>query len=333
MARTARKTVAAVVVIFGDDEYGKAAALRQALAALLPPSIDRSLAFCDYDGTRGEDQGGPTLAAVLDDLNTLPFLAERRVVLVRDADRFITANRERLERYLSAPSPTGTLVLTCRSFPKNTRLFQAAGAIGGQLIECRKLVGRQLTEFVLAQAERQGKRLDSAAAARLIELVGPEPGVLAAEVEKLSLYAVDRPALTLHDVSELVEQSREEKIFAAMDAAAVGRLPLALQLWEQVLASDPSAVYKVVGGMAYMVRRWLTAQQMRAKGLPLSAIASKVMMWGREAELEALLRRLPTPRLRRLLAAIAELDAQAKLGRRSIETGVEALLIELASAA
>ena len=56
-----------------------------------------SLALSEYDGTRDAENGGPEFAAIADDLATLPFLAERRVVIIPDADRFISANRERFE--------------------------------------------------------------------------------------------------------------------------------------------------------------------------------------------------------------------------------------------
>jgi DNA polymerase-3 subunit delta len=322
-----------IVVVFGDEEYQKANALQRFLDTLLPPGVDRGLALGDYDGARPEDQGGPALASVLDDLRTLPFLADRRVVVIRDADKFISAHREPLERYLHRPAPTGTLVLVCRSFPKTTRLYKAVVAAGGQVVECKKLTARGLVDFVIAEARDRKKRLDYSVAARLIELIGQDQGILASEVEKLCLYGADRPVITADDVSDLVGVTREEKIFAVMDAAATGQLPQALQLWHQVVTTDRAATFKAIGGMAFVVRRWLAAHQMAADGLPIRAIAPKVMMWGRERELDTLLRRLSPARLKRILATIADLDSQAKVGARSIEMGIEALLVETAASA
>ena len=322
-----------IVVVFGDEEYQKSLVLQRTLDALLPPEADRMMALGTFDGTQTEEQGGPSFAGVMDDLATLPFLAERRVVVIREADKFITAYRERMEKYLSAPAPTGTLVLECRSFPKTTRLYKVAVACGGQVHECKKLTGRALAGFVAEEARARGKRIDAAVAGRLCEMIGQDQGLLAGEVEKLCLYAADRPAITSQDVSELVGQSREEKIFRVMDTAGAGRLPEALALWHQVLTTDPAAVYKSVGGIAFVLRRWLDAQQLRAGGASIRAIAPKLMMWGREREAETLLQRLPPRRLKGLLAAVAELDSQAKSGIRSIETGVEALLTRVAAPA
>ena len=301
--------------------------------ALLPPGVDRSLAFSEYDGTRKPDQGGPSIGDVLAELATRPFLTPRRVILIRDADAFVTAHREILERYLTRPATTGTLILECRSFPRTTRLAKAVPTVGGRLIECKKLSGRALFDFVLAEGQRRGKRLDRAAATRLIDLIGPDAGRLAAEVEKLALYAADRPDVHERDVVELVGQSREEKVFAVLDAAASGDAAPALRLWRQVLATDPEAPYKALGGVAWKLRQWLNAHQMLDAGLSTAEIAPKVMAWGREQQLEAALRRLPAHSLRQFLAALADLDSQAKSGTRSIETGIERLLVQLAGLA
>lgn len=319
-----------VVVIFGEEEFAKSKQLAETLHALLPPEVDRALALSMYDGTLPDDAGGPTLAAVMDDLMTLPFLSERRVVVIVESDKFVSAHRERLERWVESPSPTGVLVLVCRSFPKTTRLYKAAVAARAGLHECAKLSPRAVPEFINAEADRFGKRFDRAAAGQLAELIGPDQGSLSNEVEKLSLYVGERPTITLNDVRDMVGQTREEKIFAVMDAAGVGDMAGALRLWRNVLETDRDAIYRAVGGLAFVLRKWLTAQELRADGAPVGAIAPKVMMWGRERELQTLLERLPMPRLRRLLLHLAEVDTQSKSGTRSIENGVEALLVATA---
>lgn len=322
-----------IVVIFGDENHLKETTLEQTLDALLPPATDRSFALCTYDGEQNPDQGGPTIVTVLEDLATLPFLAERRVVVVRRADAFITAHRERLERYAANPAPTGVLILECRTFPKTTRLYKAADAAGGRLLECKRLFGRALVDFVVTEARQQGKRLAPDAAARLVDAVGQDTGTLASEVEKLCLYVGDAADIQLQHVHDLVGQTREEKVFAVADAAAAGRLPDALRLWQQVLDTDAAAPYRAVGGLAFCLRRWLTAHQLAAEGQPIRSIAPRVMMWGREAELQTILKRLSPRALRASLAAIADLDSQAKSGLRSIERGVELLLVRLAAPA
>jgi DNA polymerase-3 subunit delta len=320
-----------IIVLFGAEEYPKALALQRALDGLLPPEVDRQLALTTYDGGQPADQGGPEFAPIRDDLATLPFLADRRVVVVRAADRFVSANRENLEAYAVRPSPTATLILECRSFPKTTRLYKAVVAGGGVVQEFARLKGRAVIDCVLDEARRQGKTIAPGAAARLAGLVGADQGALAAEVEKLTLYVGDRRAITDEDITALVGQSREETIFAAVDAAAAGDARAALQLWNQVLATERAAVFMAIGGIAYRTRNWLAAARMQQEGVPVDAIAPRVHMYGRARELESLLQRMPPQRMRRALAGLAEADAAAKSGLRSLENAVEAWLLAAAS--
>ncbi len=330
MARGANADAPPIVVLFGEDDYARARRLGELLDALLPEGVDRSLAVSEYDGAEPEDRGGPSAAAVFDDLATRPFLAPRRVVIIRDADVFVSATRERLERYLEHPSPSGTLVLECRSFPKTTRLYKRAVAAGGWVEEFRKPTGRTLRERIAVAAERRGKQIDPTATDRLLQRVGEDPALVEQEIEKLSLYVGSRPTITIDDVDALVGLTREERIFAVLEAAGCGQLETALRQWLGMLTTDPATPYRAVGGMAFVLRRWLTAQRLAADGLPVHTIAGKVMMWRRERELAQILRRNPPRRVRRLLAALAEADLQAKQGRRSIETVVEALILATA---
>lgn len=330
-ARIPRAARATIFVIFGDEEFQKLQALDGIRDEILPVEIDRSLALVEFDAGRSEEQGGPSLAGVFDDLRTLPLLADRRVVVIRDADRFISSHREALEKYAASPAPTGVLVLVCRSFPKTTRLHKAVTEAGGRVVECKKLNARGLAEFVCQAATVAGSTIDYALAERIVDQVGTDQGMLATEVEKLALFVTPRKAITPADVDALVGLSREERVFAAIDAAAAGDLPRSLETWSQVLSTDRAGAFKAVGGLAFKLRQWLAAQEMRSSGMNPGAIAPRVMMWGRERELAQLLQMQPAAKLKRMLAALADLDAQAKVGARSIEMGVEALLVTAAS--
>lgn len=322
-----------IVVIFGDEKYQKLTRLEATLNELLPPEVDRALALSGWDASQDTEHGGPTITAVLEDLMTLPFLADRRVVVIRSADPFVTQHRQRLEAYAEKPSRTGVLVLECRTFPESTRLYKAVKAGGGRIVECRKLTGRAVMEFVIAESGRREKKLTPDAAGRLVDLVGADAGNLVSELEKLALFVGSRAEITPDDIALLVGQTREERIFSAVDAAALGQGVKALTIWHQVLETDSKALYRALGGVASMFRKWLMAHRLVDDGMALGAVAPRVQMWGRERELGAILHRHPPRTIRRYLAALAELDSQAKVGRRSIDRGVELLLARLASPA
>ena len=71
-----------------------------------------------------------SITDVLDELRTAPFLTARRVVLVKNADKFVSENRRLLEMYFDNPCPTGILILTVKSWPAQTKLAKKLHNIG-----------------------------------------------------------------------------------------------------------------------------------------------------------------------------------------------------------
>ena len=129
-----------------------------------------------------------SLADVLDELRMLPFFAKRRVVFVEDADPFVTKNRKELEAHVEAPVGTsGVLVLMVKTWPANTKLYRQVAA-AGLAIDCNSPGEKELIPWLGHHAAKQGADLDADAARLLVELVGAEVGLLAAEVEKLAVY-------------------------------------------------------------------------------------------------------------------------------------------------
>src|SRR5687767_7725549 len=82
-----------VYAVFGDDAFLRREAL-ESICRMVLEGEDDDLAIARFAG----DQA--TLADVLDEVRTLPFLSKRRVALVEAADPFVTAHRKELESYV-----------------------------------------------------------------------------------------------------------------------------------------------------------------------------------------------------------------------------------------
>jgi DNA polymerase-3 subunit delta len=180
---------------------------------------------------------------VLDEVRTLPFLVKRRVVIVEGADPFVTAHRKELEAYAERPtSAAGVLVLSVKAWPANTRLAKLVEK-AGLALDCKTPAERELPAWLVGLAKaRFGVKLDSGAAALLLELVGPEVGLLASEVEKLAIYVGGRTAIAREDVTRMVGAGRVETIWKALDAATTGRWAEALDDLDRLIAAGEHPV-------------------------------------------------------------------------------------------
>jgi DNA polymerase-3 subunit delta len=113
-----------VYALVGTDLFLQLDALAELLRAA-PPDVQR----IDLDGETAE------LADVLDELRSFAMFSSRKIVVVRDADEFVSRFRGSLEDYVAKPSSESTLVLRLESLPATQRIHKAIAA-KGQIHNC-----------------------------------------------------------------------------------------------------------------------------------------------------------------------------------------------------
>jgi DNA polymerase-3 subunit delta len=251
----------AVYVIFGDDVYLRREAARGIIGLALGEQADE-MAVSRFEGKTS------SLADVLDELRTLSFFARRRVVVVEEADPFVTKYRAELETYVQSPAKSGVLVLLVKSFPSNTRLAKLVAA-GGLTLDCGNPGEKDLVPWLIhLAATKHGAELDSGAARLLVELVGAEVGILAAEVEKLSVYVASTGRIERDDVSRMVEAGRIETVWKVLEAATVGQAAAATRQLDELLAAGEPPV-RMLAAMASSLIKLHHAGRLRVARLSL----------------------------------------------------------------
>ena len=186
-----------IYVIVGDEESLVNAQCGELVDQLLEPQ-QKTL------GLFQADPSGVTASAVLDELRTLPFLTDKRVVVVKGADGFVSKNRELLEKYFDNPCPTGILVLTIRTWPRQTRLAKKLAKVG-TLIRVTQPSRQQLPQRLVEYAkDAHDKKLARDAAELLIELTGDDVVRLYGEVDKLALFAQAEKTVKPQHVESLI---------------------------------------------------------------------------------------------------------------------------------
>lgn len=310
-------TVHPVNAVVSTDRFLQGEAL-QAILNVLAGDTD-AVGPVRFDGATAE------LAEVLDEVRTLSLLGDRRVVIVDDADPFVSTYRAALERYCADPSETGSLILLCRSLPKNTRLHKIIASYG-QVIRCDAPKGRAVTGWIARRAEQQyRKRLAAGAAELLREQLGDVPGMLDAELAKLAAYVGSRGEITREDIDALTGHHREEKVFAVTDAMAVGDAAAALRHWEQVLATDRAAPGRAIAGMAWGLRKLLQARRDWDAGTDLGTLAKR--LFTDPAVAKRRLSRVSAEELELQQRDLLEADVAIKSGRSSLNTAVEKFIV------
>jgi DNA polymerase-3 subunit delta len=256
LRQSAKAPVKPVYAVHGDDAYLRKESITAIARAVFDGAEPDELATRRFAGDEA------TLADVLDEVRTLAFFSSRRLAIVEGADPFITAHRRDLEAYVEHPSPVGILVLSAKSWPPTTRLAQLV-AKAGLAVECKGPNDRELNAWLVHVARsRFEATLDADAARLLVELVGPEAGLLVSEVEKLAISVGERRKIGRDDVARMVGAGRVEKIWTVLDAATTGRANLALEYLDRLLASGESPV-GLLAAMSFSLLRIYHAGRLR----------------------------------------------------------------------
>jgi DNA polymerase III subunit delta len=318
-----RSTVAPIYAVSGAEAFLKRQAIEQITNAVLGKA-DRALALSEYDCATTLAE----LASVLDDLRTLPFLAEWRLVIVREADKFISQYRPQLEDYAANPSPTGVLLLECKSLPGNTRLAKQIAKIG-EIQKFEAVPAYKVPAWLATHARTcYGIQIDPDAALKLCDLIGPELGLLDTELQKCTIYAAGRSRITLADIEALVGQQREEQVWNLISAIGAGDEGKALQMWEEVCQTDRAAEARAIGGIAFTVRRLLKAKRAEEAGASTSDLSRE--LWIRdERQLRKELAAFTTQQVEEILCRLLEADVAAKSGLATVQASIEKLIVEM----
>jgi DNA polymerase-3 subunit delta len=249
-----------VYVLTGDEDFLK----RQAVAALrirVLSADDADMGLSSFPGDKA------SLAAVLEELQTLPFLSPRRLVVLEHADPFVTRCRAALEKYVAQPSATGVLVLEVKTWPSTTRLAKQISAEA--TIVCKALPAHRLPEWCVRWAStRHGKQLVAAAAKLLVDLVGEEMGLLDQELAKLAVYVGEARRIDTADVDQLVGSSRMESTWKIFDAIGASRTGEALTILDRLFDQGDDPI-RILGAFSLQLRRLAQAYRLNRQGRPL----------------------------------------------------------------
>ena len=246
-----------IYVVAGDEEFLKRRTIA-ALQTLILGEGDPAFALSTYPGDKAE------FASVRGELDTLPFLCEYRLVIIEQADTFVTKYRASLEKYVDAPATHGVLILEVKSWVKTTILAKKVPE--ASTLHCKAPPVYKLAAWCTAWAQKQyGKKLPAPAANLLVELVGAQMGVLDSEIDKLAVFAGGRSTIEQADVDALVGRSRSANVFKIMDAIGDGKPDEALKILSELFEAGESTI-GILGALGFQIRKIAAAARLHKLG-------------------------------------------------------------------
>jgi len=168
----------------------------------------------------------------------MPFLAERRLIILRRTESFKTEQLERFLPYLDKPSSSTCLIFISSKTKFSTKFYKKFRSEGAAVL-FDELKGNQVVPWIKKTASEDfGVTLGEAACASLLEVVGNRPRELYSEIEKLRLLYGKN--VSLEQVKEAVTHSRVYTVFELMDAVAMKDCGSSLRILKRYLEEEDS---------------------------------------------------------------------------------------------
>jgi DNA polymerase-3 subunit delta len=218
---------------------------------------------------RATDQGALDAVSTA---RTLPMLARRRLVVVRDLEAASDELLGRLLDYVNAPSDTTSLVLTGTGFPKVNKGGRAWGQLITKAVKANGHVWKLTPQdvrperFAVEHAAELGHRLALEDARFLVALVGQELGRVARELEKAALLVPPGAPITHAAIEEGCSLLAEAMVWD-LTAGIAGRQPERSLAALHRLMADGEAPHKLLSLIVWQLRTVLRVAELARRGL------------------------------------------------------------------
>ena len=309
-------------VAYGDDRFLKQRVIRCWVERIYGAEADV--------GPRRLEGPQATWGDVATDVTAVSLFGPAiSAVVIEDADKFVSENRDQLTRWCDSHSQRSYLLLDVASWPGNTKLAQATNQ-QGRSIHCgmpqkKPAKGRASDDTAAAarwlQAHaRANYELDLSAdlTQQLMRHGEPDFGLWDQHLCKLSLFVDDEHPPTAQMIDEVIGGWRNRTAFEMIDAALAGNATDALLQLDRLLQAG-EAPLALFAAMSYTLRQYNAAVQviegMEARGGKANlrqAIQQVGVMQFKQAAMEKCLRRLGRQRAAQLYRRLLEIDLALK---------------------
>ena len=310
-------------LFYGPETYVLGTALDALRRKLLPEGLE-ALNQNVFEGTADPQ-------AVIDAAETLPLMADRRLVVLRDwtalAGKGEASGVDLFIKWLENIPDACCLVFTLSDAPDTRRKLTQALKAKAEWVEFPLLSDADLYRWCARYAKPRAIGPD--AVEQLAFMAGRALTGLVQELDKLAAYAGDRQEITREDVEAIVTPSTECTVFQMIDCLMRGENGRAQLLLKNMLENGETRV----GTLAMLTRqlRMLThIRLLRAQGMALGEIERKLSLnhyaAGRAAQQAG---RFSPEALERGYRACVETDYAVKSGRVRDSAGLDALMLRL----
>lgn len=309
-----------VYLIYGDETYLKKQYKNKLKTAI---TDDDTMNYSYFEGDK------ISVRAVIEIGNTLPFFAEKRLIIIEESGFFKSSNEE-LAAFVKSIPEYLIMIFVESEVDKRNKLYKAVKE-KGYISEMKPQTTAVLEKWIAGLFREQGKAADKEAITLLLEKTGGNMEIIKAETDKLLSYCMNEPQITKKAVEQICTTQTVSRIFDMIAAIAVKRQQQALALYYDLLTlKEPPMkilylLVKQFNGILQVSEQLSKgetsadiARQMGVAPFIVSKYVSQTKYFSRE-------------QLEQALLDCADIEESVKLGKINDKMGVELIIVKYSS--
>ncbi len=310
-----------IYLLYGEERYLKRQYKERLRKALCGDDDTMNTHF--YEGK------DISIGEIIDLAETLPFLAERRVIFLTDSGLFKSGG-EKMAEYLASPNETTYFVFTESEIDKRSKLFKTVSS-RGYAAEFAIQDENTLKRWVAGVLAKDNKKISEGTVQLLLSKTGTDMDNIQSELEKLICYCMERDVVTSEDVEAICTTRISNHIFDMINAIADRQQKRALELYYDLLAlkEPPMRILFLIARQCNML---LQTKELKARGYDNRTIGSKIgvppFIAGKYLTQAS---RFKTSLLRNAVQQCVETETAVKSGKMNDRMSVEILILSVLS--
>lgn len=310
-----------IYLLYGDEGYLKKQYKERFIKAMLPQGDTMNYAYFEGKGT--------DINGVIDLAETLPFFADRRLLVFENTGFFKSAGTD-LAEYLKTLPETTYFIFVEEEVDKRSKMYKAVKA-KGHIVELPLQDEGTLKRWILGSVKKENRQISDGTVMFLLNKVGTDMGNIQKELEKLFCYTLGKDTITSEDVDAVCVSQISNHIFDMVNAVADKKQERALNLYYELLALKEPPM-RILYLMTRQYRILHQVKDLMKKRYGRSEIASKAGLHpfatGKYMDQAKQFR---TKELRAIMEDSADIEQRVKTGLLADTLAVEFFIVKYSS--
>lgn len=305
-----------ITALVGENSFGLGLELKKLRQEFLAHHDDLGLERIDCEEA--------DYARIQEALTTLPFLASKKLVLLKSPSK----NKQFVEYHeqLLADVPETTDVVIIE--PKIDKRISYYKYLKKETLckEFPELDAQALAQWLVTEAKTKDGSISSGDARYLVERVGAKQQLLFNELEKLIIHS---PNVTREAIDLLTDPTPQSTIFELLEAAFNGNAKRAMTIYteQRALKVEPQQIIAMLTWQLHVLAIIKTAGELDAGAIASDAKMSPYVV----SKSQGIARSLTLARLKSLIHDLLDIDTKSKRTNLDLDEALQHYLLKLAA--